>query len=298
MDTIAVVTPTFNSEAFLDSTIASVVTQPGDFRIHYHIQDGGSTDGTLEIIRRWQRLLNQYPISCGGIEFTMESLPDRGMYDAINKGFAHIDLSKCPYMTWINSDDLLAPGALATVMAIKQDASVSWMTGRSALINAQGSIIDVFADHTFSRADLEAGLYDGRGREDGRYVMQEGTFWMPWLWESVGGVESGFKLAADWHLWRGFAAHAPLTSVRTVLGFHRKRPGQLSGDIAAYHAEVDKAKGDWPTRPGHTKRERRTHISYDISTARWRLVGEDHVRFKPAIKRFSDRLRRVQSAFR
>lgn len=264
--TISIVTPTFNSEAFLNQTISSVVGQPGPFFLSYHIQDGCSTDRTLEIVRNWQALIIAgFPIGCLGIEFTVTSEPDSGMYQAINRGFSKLPLTDSALMTWINSDDLLAPGAIMTAIAVLQDVGVPWLSGRSALIDERGCIIDVFADNLFSREDLQRGLYVGRGRP---FVMQEGSFWRPWLWFKAGGVDESFRLAGDWDLWRRFARFVPLYSVRTVLGFHRKRDGQLSQDMNAYYAEVDATICD-VTDIAELRKEQNFLIAYNLNNKKW-----------------------------
>src|SRR5215831_18085266 len=77
--TFSITTPVFNGRTFLDETILSVVTQAGPFAIRYHVQDGGSSDGTLEILERWsKRLSGDFPIVCDHVEFSYASAADRG----------------------------------------------------------------------------------------------------------------------------------------------------------------------------------------------------------------------------
>ena len=84
-----IVTPSLNPARFIDQTIFSVLSQAGPFRVRYHVQDGGSTDGTLEKLARWRGLLEAgLPPCCDGIEFTFVSEKDDGLYDAVNRGFA------------------------------------------------------------------------------------------------------------------------------------------------------------------------------------------------------------------
>ena len=126
----AIVTPVFNGEKFLDQSILSVVSQAGPFTIRYHVQDGGSKDRTLEILAAWKsRLARDFPVFCEGIEFSFASAPDRGLYEAVNRGFA-----ACAYanadadaMAWIGSDDRFEPGAFATVEEIFRDfPDIDW----------------------------------------------------------------------------------------------------------------------------------------------------------------------------
>ena len=83
------VTPSYNLSKFIEQTIYSVMGQVGDISIRYHIQDGGSSDGTADILAKWKRLASSpdFPKFCREILFTYSIEPDSGMYDAINRGF-------------------------------------------------------------------------------------------------------------------------------------------------------------------------------------------------------------------
>ena len=119
-ETVYIVTPAMNAERFIDETITSVVQQAGDFRIRYHVQDGGSTDNTLRVLEQWASRLeaSHFPIRCHGVEFSFSSGPDRGMYAAINRGFAAILPEGAALMSWINADDWYSQGAFATAKAV------------------------------------------------------------------------------------------------------------------------------------------------------------------------------------
>ncbi len=239
-----IVTPAYNSETYLDETILSVVSQVGGFDLFYHIQDGGSTDGTLDLVRRWERLLKggDFPVGCRSLRFSFASAPDGGMYQAINRGFAAVRPAGPSIMSWINSDDRLAPGALATIeAAYAMFPAVAFTCARISLMDERGSVMGVNLPDVYGRAALARGEHDGRTRN---FVMQEGTFWRSSLWDKVGGLDERFRLAGDWDLWRRFAEHADLVTVDTILGFHRRRPGQLTSEMGRYYAEVDAGLAD------------------------------------------------------
>ena len=239
--TFYVVTPTYNAAAFLDEAIHSVVSQAGNFSIRYHVQDGGSSDQSMEIVQRWQAALDagQITIRCRQVTLTAEACPDEGMYDAIARGFEHLAVSASGIMTWINGDDRLAPGAMANVAdALRDLPDVQFLGGRPSIIDVEGRTLGAGDLVVFTRDCLVAGLHDGRHLP---FVMQEGTFWRTGLWQQAGGVDRRFRLAGDWDLWRRFSGEANYVTLDTVTGYHRRRPGQLSEDMAAYLGEVDAA---------------------------------------------------------
>jgi glycosyltransferase involved in cell wall biosynthesis len=95
---ISLVTPSFNHARFLERTIESVLAQRGPFELEYTVRDGASTDGTLAILKRYG----------GRLQWVSE--PDHGQVDAINKG---LRAASGDVVGWLNSDDVLLPGALA-----------------------------------------------------------------------------------------------------------------------------------------------------------------------------------------
>jgi glycosyltransferase involved in cell wall biosynthesis len=233
----SITTPVLNGRKFIDQTILSVVSQTGPFSIRYHIQDGGSNDGTLDLLAAWkQRFESDFPAGCAGIEFTYSSAPDKGLYDAIGNGFAACGDSDV--MTWINADDRFEGGAFATAYEIfSRYPDVKWVTGRPTVINENGEILDISPMTPFPQKAVAAGIFEGRFAPP--FIQQEGTFWRSGLWAESGGLDRRFKLAGDFDLWRRFARHAPLVMCNTILGNFRFRDGQLSADKAAYHREID-----------------------------------------------------------
>ena len=101
---LSIITPCYNSENFIEETIESVLSQRGDFEIEYIIVDGGSTDRTLSIVRKYNDWIESgsFPIKCSKANITYISERDKGMYDALAKGFK---LVTGDIIAYINSDD-------------------------------------------------------------------------------------------------------------------------------------------------------------------------------------------------
>jgi glycosyltransferase involved in cell wall biosynthesis len=234
-----IVTPSFNSEKFIEETIRSVVSQKGNFYISYHIQDGGSYDNTLEIISRWQLKISQKQsglIQCEGINFSFSSKPDDGMYDAINQGFKALMPPENAICTWINSDDVMAPDSLLDVLKVMiSNNDAYWILGNVSAIDASGTLL--FNQSVIYPTEIiMAGLCDHR---HWRFIQQEGSFWRAHLWSLVDGLDPTLKLCGDWDLWRRFAALTDPIHVQKALAYFRRHTGQLSGILSNYYREME-----------------------------------------------------------
>lgn len=204
---ITIITPVYNQVDYLEETIQSVVNQNYP-NLEYIIIDGGSTDGTLDIIRRYEAHITQWI-----------SEPDQGMYDALNKGFK---LSTGVIMGWINSDDILLSQTLFNLARLFNELpQVSWLQGLNSVIDLKGNIVNVHTPKRFSLITILNGDY--------RWIQQESTFWRRSLWDKAGGhVHYDLKLAGDFELWFKFFQYEKLYYVNIPFGAWRKRPGQLS----------------------------------------------------------------------
>ncbi|MBN7787217.1 exostosin family protein [Ponticoccus gilvus] len=242
LTTIFVMTPCLNARETIDNTILSVVTQEGDFQIRYHVQDGGSTDGTRERLEWWQRRLGSkgFPIQCLGVDFTVSSGPDEGMYDAICQGFEAMEIHPNAFMTWINADDILMPGALAFVASVDRQFTpeqVSWLGGAACVIR-NGMAIASY-DRIMPTSALRAGICDGIHWD---FLQQEGTFFRRKLWEAIEPNRTfrPLKLAGDWNLWRLFATQTNFVQWKIPLGGFRSGTEQLSVRLRdKYMAEIE-----------------------------------------------------------
>jgi glycosyltransferase involved in cell wall biosynthesis len=234
-----IVTPCYNCASTIDETVHSVISQIGDFELHYHVQDGASNDRTLSKLVRWEKLINSglFPVWHNKIRFTFSSFPDSGMYEAINRGFQSIGNS-VHAMTWINGDDRLLPGAVQTAAIIfSENPNIKWLGGRHCYFDRHGCPTVILDVRPYSRRLLELGLYEGRRLF---FLQQEGTFWKASLWRLIGSlVDDSLKLSADFDLWRRFAHHTEYLSVNTALGSFRVHDNQATRTLDSYYAEID-----------------------------------------------------------
>lgn len=277
-NTFLIVTPVYNCSEYINETVQSVVSQKGHFDIWYHVQDGGSTDGTLAVLKAWEEKLEQDEMySASRLHFSWNSQKDNGMYDAITKGFnclkskINIEDESSLVATWINADDILSPNALLTVAAfISQSPRCNWFTGIGSTIDASGATTAVYdKPPAYSSLMLEHGLYDGRHTP--YFLAQEGTFWKFSLWQQVNGVDSCMRYAGDWDLWRRFAALTPLVKIEAVLAYHRRHEGQLSDNMNAYYAEID-ARSSFSSLAALELEETGSRGVFDQDKARWCVI--------------------------
>jgi len=140
---VSIVTPSFNQADFLEETIRSVLSQ--DYpHIEYIVIDGGSTDGSIEIIHRYQERLTAWV-----------SEPDRGQTESINKGFA---LAHGDILAWLNSDDTYEPWAVTEAVAFFQaHPEVGLVYGDANFINEKGQVIGRFPAAQTSYKKLRRG---------------------------------------------------------------------------------------------------------------------------------------------
>lgn len=173
-----VVTPSFRQGAFIERTLLSVLGQAYP-RLRYGVQDGGSDDGTRDVLRRHASRLAYW-----------DSRPDGGQGDAINAGFARMEPRDDEIMAWLNSDDILLPGSLAYVAAyFARNPRVDAVYGHRVIIDEQ---------------DREVGRWFLPRHRRGwtldwvDYVPQETLFWRARAWKRTQGLDRSYQFALDW----------------------------------------------------------------------------------------------------
>lgn len=224
---ISVVTPSYNQAAYLEETILSVLNQNYP-NLEYIIIDGGSTDNSIEIIKKYKDQLTYWV-----------SEPDKGMYYALQKGF---EKTSGEVMTWINSDDTLSKKSLFTVAEVFRDyPDLKWLSGVPNQIDEMGRIIAVGGIQSWNKYRYH--------QNDYKFIQQEGTFWKRNLWNEAGGfISTEYKLASDLELWSRFLQFSSPSYITGMLGSFRMRSNDqksLEG-FDAYLKEAEHVIGKLP----------------------------------------------------
>lgn len=184
---VSIVTPSFNQAKYLEGTIQSVLAQ--DYpNIEYLVVDGGSQDGSVEIIQKYARRISWWV-----------SERDQGQTEAINKGFAQ---ARGRILAWLNSDDTYQPQAVSqAVDYLITHPDVGLVYGDTHFIDSEGRVIGKFNAQQTNYKRL---------RQGGVYIPQQAAFWRASLWHEVGPLDPSFYFAMDYDLWVRLARIAEL----------------------------------------------------------------------------------------
>lgn len=206
---ISIITPSYNQVQYIEEAITSVLDQ-GYPNLEYIIIDGGSTDGTVEIIKKYEEYLSYWV-----------SEKDKGMYNALNKGFSR---TTGEIMGWINADDMLHRNSLFVLSEIFEEfKAVEWITGFPTNYDHFGR---VYPSDNITDWNIYSYL-TGKIRS----IQQESTFWRRSLWDKSGGyLDENYKYAADYELWARFFLYSKLYFVKAMVGGFRKHGEQISVD--------------------------------------------------------------------
>ena len=200
---ISIVTCSFQQGRYLESAIRSVLEQAYP-ALEYIVIDGGSTDDSVEIIKRHEAAL-----ACWVSE------PDRGQTDALIKGFRR---SSGAILGWLCSDDLLLPGALHAVD--------EFFASHPDVLAAYGDALWIDGHGNFLRPKKEMGFNRFVFLHDHNYIPQPSMFWRRSLYEAVGGLDPAFDLAMDADLWERFSAKTRIEHIPRYLACMRFYPQQ------------------------------------------------------------------------
>lgn len=215
---VTVVTPSFNQADFLEATLRSVILQ-GYPDLEYIVMDGGSTDGSVEIIRKYAPWISHW-----------RSAPDRGQSDAINQGFA---LATGSVLAWLNSDDIYLPGALTTAVKHLVEADADIYIGAMDKVYVDGDHSELVKRSFSTRGEpfQEFPIF-ADGRVHRFHFIQPPSVWTRRIWEATGGLDESYHYQMD-REWvnRALAAGGVLVTSDDVLARFTLHPGSKSNDF-------------------------------------------------------------------
>lgn len=266
---ISLVTPSFRHGRFLERTLLSVLAQRYP-RLEYVVQDGGSDDGTTDILRSYGSRLARWA-----------SERDSGQSQAINRGFAS---TSGEVMGWLNSDDLLMPAALRRVGELfREHPDVDVVYGNRLIIDDR---------------DMQIGRWILPGHDSevlswADYVPQETLFWRRRVWDRIGGrVDESFRFAMDWDLLvRMRDAGAKFMHIPQLMGAFRVHPEQKTSDALRSSGALEmnrirsRIHGRVPDQPEidrHVHTFLRRHIRADAVHAMYRSATG--LMWRPALR--------------
>jgi glycosyltransferase involved in cell wall biosynthesis len=204
---VTVITIVYNGEKYITETIESVITQTYK-NIEYIIIDGGSTDGTVEIIKRYENLINHWI-----------SEPDNGMYDAINKG---LSFCKGEIITYINSDDLYADNSVIkkVVDFFNKNKSIYWIYSDVSVINSNSVVVNYY-----KVPELNYNTYASLNWSP---IPQPTTFWRREVMNECGIFNANLKMAGDYEFFlRVFIKYKP-EKINFIIAKARHHANSLS----------------------------------------------------------------------
>jgi glycosyltransferase involved in cell wall biosynthesis len=212
---VSIITPSYNQARFLEVTLHSVLDQ--DYpRIEYLVVDGASTDGSVEIIRRYADHLAWWV-----------SEKDSGQSEAINKGFRR---AQGEFVGWLNSDDIYLPGAVsAAVTAFHSHPQAGLIYGDAQAIDTDGKPFNLMRARQYTLTDLMAF----------QIICQPAAFMRRSVLEHVGYLDPAYQLLMDNLLWMQMAQKAPIVYVPQTWAaarYHEQAKNRTRG--AAYGREA------------------------------------------------------------
>jgi len=238
---ISIVTPSLNRADMIEETIRSVLLQ-GYPDLEYVIVDGGSTDGTLEIIERYRPYLA-----------AVVSEPDQGQSDAINKGMRR---ATGEVLAYINTDDLYTPGALLAVGRAFVDPAVKWLSGPGRLFGPNVGWGYTWPEKPYRQRWQWAA---------GNCLCQSSTFWRREVAERIGEFDTGLQVAMDHDYWlRMVLAGYELSWTPQILSAFRMHQGSRTASV----------EGEMATESDLLRRRYAGHLTEEERRLAARMMGE------------------------
>ena len=211
LKTFSILIPSLNQALFIERTLTSILSQEMCEMIEPIVIDGGSTDGTIQILEKYS----------SRVKYISEK--DNGQADAVNKGLA---MAHGEIIGWLNSDDIYLPGAIVTINDFfAKNPEIQWAFGRCR-------IIDEWDRDTREWLTWYKNLYLSRYRYNTllieNYISQPAVFVRKGVWEEVGGLNSHFPYALDYDLWLRLGKKYKPGHIDKYLAAFRIHSGSLS----------------------------------------------------------------------
>lgn len=237
---ITVVTPSFNQAPYLEQTILSVIGQ-GYPNLEYFVYDAGSTDGSVEIIKKYESSLAYW-----------QSEKDGGQSCAINAAFAR---ATGDILCWLNSDDYYLPGTLWEVSRRLAAPLPDLIYGKCLFFWEGANGCKISDPPEFDRELLE--IWD--------YIVQPSAFWRRELWEKTGPLREDWHFAFDWDWWLRASEHGRLIRVDRMFSAYRFHPAHKSSGSSQQRGEeiravMEKYQGEATRRLAGEARARRSSL--------------------------------------
>ena len=220
---ISIVTASYNQGEYLERTIKSIVEQTGHFELEYIIIDGLSTDNSIEIIKKYEKLFQAGHFS-NLKKFAWTSAKDQGQADAINKGLKR---TTGDIVAFLNSDDTYANGTLAKVVDFfTKNPNKKWLYGKCKIINEQDQEILPFITKV---KNYLLKKYSYFKLLIINYISQPATFWRQELMEEIGMLDKKQFYVMDYEYWLRMGAKYPAGTINSYLSNFRRYSKSKSG---------------------------------------------------------------------